>query len=95
MLLCFDMISIAILGRPNVGKSTLFNRLARKRKSIVEPTPGVTRDVNRETITIDDLSVTLLQLRNKLVLMIMLYAKNFILYIYYEWCYNIYLKYAY
>ncbi len=60
MLLCFDMISIAILGRPNVGKSTLFNRLARKRKSIVEPTPGVTRDVNRETITIDDLSVTLL-----------------------------------
>ena len=39
------MKNIAILGRPNVGKSTLFNRLVGRRKSIVDSTAGVTRDI--------------------------------------------------
>jgi GTP-binding protein len=51
---------VAIVGRPNVGKSTLFNRLVGKRHAIVDDTPGVTRDVRESQAQLGDLAFTLL-----------------------------------
>ncbi|MHC4661923.1 MAG: ribosome biogenesis GTPase Der [Planctomycetota bacterium] len=51
--------TVAIVGRPNVGKSTLFNWVARRRIAIVEPTAGVTRDRINTVIEEDDLKFEL------------------------------------
>jgi tRNA modification GTPase len=53
-------ITLAILGRPNVGKSSLFNRLLERDRAIVTPAPGTTRDVVSEFAEIEGLPVKLL-----------------------------------
>src|SRR4030042_1856939 len=47
---------VALVGRPNVGKSTMFNMLCRTRKALVEDTPGLTRDRNYAEVTLRDKS---------------------------------------
>ena len=50
---------VALIGRPNVGKSTLFNRMTRSRNALVDPTPGVTRDRHYATVTWEERSFLL------------------------------------
>jgi len=54
-----DGIRVAIIGRPNAGKSSLLNALTRRESAIVTDIPGTTRDVLRETVTLAGLPVTL------------------------------------
>src|SRR5256885_17112871 len=53
-------LRLAIVGRPNVGKSTLFNRLAGKALAIVDDRPGVTRDRKFGTGRLGDLDLELI-----------------------------------
>ncbi len=55
-----DGLVVAIAGPPNAGKSTLFNRLARREAAIVSPFPGTTRDVIEVHLDLDGYPVTLL-----------------------------------
>ena len=54
------MLSVGLIGRPNVGKSTLFNRLAGKKKALVHDEPGVTRDRRFSDASLGDLSFSLI-----------------------------------
>ena len=52
-------ITLAIVGRPNVGKSSLFNRLIERERAIVTAAPGTTRDLVTETVSLDGIPIQL------------------------------------
>jgi tRNA modification GTPase len=53
-------LGLAIVGRPNVGKSSLFNRLLNEERAIVTPTPGTTRDMVSETANVGGIPLRLM-----------------------------------
>jgi tRNA modification GTPase len=57
--LVHEGLTLAIVGRPNVGKSSLFNRLVERDRAIVTAAPGTTRDLVTETVALDGIPVRL------------------------------------
>lgn len=57
--LVHEGLTLAIVGRPNVGKSSLFNRLVERERAIVTATPGTTRDLVSETVAIGGIPIRL------------------------------------
>ena len=55
-----DILKVAILGRPNVGKSALFNGLVKKQQALVSERAGTTRDVNRQKIKFEKQTIEFL-----------------------------------
>ncbi len=55
-----DSVKISIVGKPNVGKSTLLNRLVGEERAIVSPIPGTTRDAVDTRLTFDEIPITLI-----------------------------------
>jgi GTPase len=55
-----NSIKIALVGKPNAGKSSLLNKLVGEERAIVSPIPGTTRDATDTKIKVDDLEVTLI-----------------------------------
>ncbi len=53
-------VTLAIVGRPNVGKSSLFNRLVERERAIVTATPGTTRDLVTETVALGGIPIKLI-----------------------------------
>ena len=54
-----DGLTLAIMGRPNVGKSSLFNRLVERERAIVTAIPGTTRDLVAETVSLSGIPIRL------------------------------------
>jgi tRNA modification GTPase len=57
--LVYEGLTLAIVGRPNVGKSSLFNQLVERDRAIVTATPGTTRDLVTETVALNGIPVRL------------------------------------